>query len=100
MEMKSVRVETSLMTKELTVLWDTDLGLTELGVLLARSRQDGWYFVILRDECGHFLETMKMADESTKEYKVFKSEIEHAFGTINVTVVIDVEHRRWSIEIK
>lgn len=98
--MRSVRVEATLMTKELTILWDTDLGLTELGVLLARSRQDGWYFVILRDECGHYLETMRMADESKKEYKVFTSEIEHAFGVINVTVVIDVEHRRWSIEIK
>lgn len=98
--MKSVRVEASLMTKELTILWETDLGLTELGVLRARSKQDGWYFIILRDECGHFLEVMKMDNSSTKEYKVFTSEIEHAFGTIQVTVVIDLEHYRWSIEIK
>lgn len=98
--MKSVRVETSLMTKELTILWDTDLGRTELGVLRVRSKQDGWYFVILRDEHGHFLETMKMDDSSKKEYKVFTSEIEYAFGTINVTVVIDLENYKWSVEIK
>lgn len=98
--MKSVRIESSLMNKELTILWDTDLGSTELGVLLARSRADGWYFVILRDECGHFLEVMEMADESKKEYKVFRSTVEHAFGNIEVTVVIDVEYRRWWVEIK
>ena len=97
--MKSVRVEASLMTKELTILWDTDLGLTELGVLRARSKQDGWYFIILRDECGHFLKVMEMDDASTKEFKVFRSKVEHAFGTINVTVVIDLEHYRWSVEI-
>lgn len=98
--MKSVRVEASLMTKELTILWDTDLGLTELGVLCARSEQDGWYFIILRDDCGHFLEVMRMDDSSKKEYKVFKSEIEHAYGIIQVTVVIDIAHYRWSIEIQ
>lgn len=97
--MKSVRVESSLMNKELTVLWDTDLGTTELSALLARSRSDGWFFVILRDECGHFLEVMEMSNESTQEYKVFRSQIEHAFGTIKVEVTIEVEHRRWMLEI-
>jgi hypothetical protein len=98
--MKSVRVESSLMTKELTILWDTDLGLTELGVLRARSKQDGWYFIILRDDVGHFLKVMEMDDSSTKEYKVFKSKVEHAYGIIQVTVVIDIAHYRWSIEIQ
>lgn len=97
---KSVRVESSLMNKELTVLWETDMGLTELGVLLARSRSDGWWFVILRDECGRFLEVMEMTDKSTQEYKVFRSKIEHAFGTIEVEVTIEVEHRRWMVEIR
>lgn len=100
MEMKSVRIESSLMNKELTVMYDTDMGTTELGVLLARSRSDGWYFVIIRDENGHFLEVMRMADESKKDYKVFRSTIEHAFGTIEIEVVIDVEYRRWYVEIR
>lgn len=98
--MKSVRIESSLFNKELTVLWETDMGLTELSVLLARSRSDGWYFVILRDEVGHFLEVMEMTDKSTPEYKVFRSQIEHAFGTIEVEVTIEVEHRRWMVEIR
>lgn len=35
--MKSVRIEASLMTKELTILWDTDLGLTEtVGIMPER----------------------------------------------------------------
>lgn len=99
-DMKSVRIESSLLNKELTIMWDTDIGTTELGVLLARSRSDGWYFVIIRDEYGHYLETMRMADESKKEYKIFRSTIEHAFGTYEVEVVIDVEYRRWYVEIR
>lgn len=99
-EMKSVRIESSLLNKELTIMWETDMGVTELSVLLARSRSDGWYFVILRDEVGNFLEVMKMTDKSTKEYKVFRSQLEHAFGTIEVEVTIDVEYRRWTVEIR
>lgn len=99
-EMRSVKVESSLLNKEVVLLWETDLGLTELGVLLSRSRADGWYFVILRDECGHFLEVMEMTDKSSKDYKVFRSTVEHAFGTYEVEVTIDVDHRRWSVELR
>lgn len=100
MEKKAVRIESSTMNKELTILIENDVGTTELGVILTRSRFDGWYFVILRDEYGRYLETMKMADESKKEYKIFRSEIEHAFGNFEVEVIVDVEYRRWSIEIR
>ena len=98
--MKSVKVESSLLNKELVILWETDLGITELGVMITRSRADGWYFVLLRDECGHFLEVMEMTDKSTNEYKVFRSTVEHAFGVYEVEVTIDVEHRRWAVELR
>ena len=97
---KSVRVESSLLNKELTIMLDTDLGGTELGVMLARSRSDGWFFVILRDECGYFLKVMEMADTSTKEYKVFKSDVDLAGYPVKVTVTIEVEYRRWSVEVE
>lgn len=101
MEKRSIRVETSLYTKEMTIQIETDIGMTDISVNLVRSRLDNRYFVMLRDESGNFLEMMTETDVRPYEnYRVFESTIEHYCGTFRVKVSIDIEYRKWSIEIE
>lgn len=101
MEKRSIRVETSLYTKEMTIQIESDIGMTDISVNLVRSRLDNRYFVMLRDESGNFLEMMTETDvRSYENYRVFESTIEHYCGTFRVKVSIDIEYRKWSIEIE
>jgi hypothetical protein len=101
MEKRSIRVETSLYTKEMTIQIETDIGMTDISVNIVRSRLDDRYFVMLRDESGNFLEMMKEADVKPYDnYKVFESTVEHFCGTFTVSVAIDIDYRKWSIEVE
>lgn len=101
MEKRSIRVETSLYTKEMLIQLESDIGMTDISVNLVRSRLDNRYFVMLRDESGNFLEMMTETDvRSYENYRVFESTIEHYCGTFRVKVSIDIEYRKWSIEIE
>lgn len=101
MEKRSIRVETSLYTKEMLIQLESDIGMTDISVNLVRSRLDNRYFVMLRDESGNFLEMMTETDVRPYEnYRVFESTIEHYCGTFKVKVSIDIEYRKWSIEIE
>ena len=101
MEKRSIRVETSLYTKEMLIQLESDIGMTDISVNLVRSRLDNRYFVMLRDESGNFLEMMTETDvRPYKNYRVFESTIEHYCGTFKVKVAIDIEYRKWSIEIE
>lgn len=101
MEKRSIRVETSLYTKEMLIQLESDIGMTDISVNLVRSRLDNRYFVMLRDESGNFLEMMTETDVRPYEnYRVFESTIEHYCGTFRVKVSIDIEYRKWSIEIE
>jgi len=101
MEKRSIRVETSLYTKEMLIQLESDIGMTDISVNIVRSRLDDRYFVMLRDESGNFLEMMTETDVRPYEnYRVFESTIEHYCGTFKVKVAIDIEYRKWSIEIE
>ena len=101
MEKRSIRVETSLYTKEMLIQLESDIGMTDISVNLVRSRLDNRYFVMLRDESGNFLEMMTETDVGSYDnYKTFASTIEHYCGTFRVKVAIDIEYRKWSIEIE
>jgi hypothetical protein len=101
MEKRSIRVETSLYTKEMLIQLESDIGMTDISVNLVRSRLDNRYFVMLRDESGNFLEMMTETDVRPYEnYRVFESTIEHYCGTFKVKVSIDIEYRKWSIEVE
>lgn len=101
MEKRSIRVETSLYTKEMLIQLESDIGMTDISVNLVRSRLDNRYFVMLRDESGNFLEMMTETDVRPYEnYRVFESTIEHYCGTFKVKVTIDIEYRKWSIKVE
>lgn len=101
MEKRSIRVETSLYTKEMLIQLESDIGMTDISVNIVRSRLDNRYFVMLRDESGNFLEMMTETDvDSYGNYRVFESTIEHYCGTFKVKVAIDIEYRKWSIEVE
>ena len=101
--MKEIKigVGSSITNKELGVgIEDTnELSTIEFRVLLAYSEITGWYFPILLDDEGRYLEMMRMTDESTKLMKEFVSEVEHYNGKYKIEVFVDVEQKVWQVDL-
>ena len=99
--MIKIGVGSSITNKELCVgIEDTnELSTIEFRVLLAYSEITGWYFPILLDDEGRYLEMMRMTDESTKLMKEFVSEVEHYNGKYKIEVFVDVEQKVWQVDL-
>ena len=99
--MIKIGVGSSITNKELGVgIEDTnELSTIEFRVLLAYSEITGWYFPILLDDEGRYLEMMRMTDESTKLMKEFVSEVEHYNGKYKIEVFVDVEQKVWQVDL-
>lgn len=69
------------------------------GVLLAESHYTRYYFCILLNGNGEYVETMRMADESKRRLKIFRCTIISNGGNIKVTVTINTEEYTWKVTV-
>lgn len=97
--MIKIGVGSAITNKQLAVAFEdsNELKKAEFRVLLAYDEIMGWYYPILLDDKGHYLEMMRMTDESTKLAKMFVSEIEHYNGKYKIEVFVDVEGEVWQV---
>lgn len=100
--MISIGVGSAITNKQLVVGFEDSNELTkvEFRVLLAYDEITGWYFPILLDDEGRYLEMMRMTDDSTKLAKMFVSEIEHYNGKYEIKVFVDVEGETWQVMLE